>query len=170
MKKTSNYLAFLILSALFFLSACAQKQENGAQTSQTAQETSSEVDYDCANCGMPSQDFPNWQAFVKETGGKVVYFCAPRCMFMYLSDGEAAARAAEIQVVNYYKAPEKIDAKTAFFVTGSDVIGPMGVDFVPFASQQDAEAFKNEHQGKHIYAFSDITPEILKAELVGKSH
>ncbi|WP_051203183.1 nitrous oxide reductase accessory protein NosL [Hugenholtzia roseola] len=180
MKKISNHLTILVLLSLLFFSACAQKQDSGAQMSQqegmtqtgteTGSETNTEINYDCVNCGMPSQDFPNWQALVKETGGKEVYFCAPRCLFMHLSEEEAAARASEIRVVNYYKAPEKIDAKTAFFVTGSDVTGPMGVDFVPFANQQDAEAFKNEHQGKQIYSFSEITPEVLKAELGGKKH
>ena len=35
-----------------------------------------------------------------------------------------------------------IDAETAFFVAGSDVRGPMGAELIPFATREDAEAFR----------------------------
>ena len=63
--------------------------------------------------------------------------------------------------VKDYGTKEYIDAKTANYVKGSDVKGPMGDDLVPFASSDDAAAFVHEHGGE-VIAYEDITKDLLK--------
>ncbi|MEX1309973.1 MAG: nitrous oxide reductase accessory protein NosL, partial [Candidatus Sulfomarinibacteraceae bacterium] len=53
-------------------------------------------------------------------------------------------------------------AETAFFVAGSDVRGPMGAELVPFATREDAEAFRSDHRGAAVLAFDDIDLDTLR--------
>jgi copper chaperone NosL len=66
----------------------------------------------------------------------------------------------EIWVKDYYSL-KWTNAKEAFYVSGSDVYGPMGHEFVPFASKAAAESFMSDHKGKEMYAFSEITAELV---------
>ena len=64
-----------------------------------------------------------------------------------------------IYVTDFYNL-ERIDARKAYFVTGSDVLGPMGHEFVPLASKADADDFLKDHKGKKLYTFERITPAL----------
>ena len=66
-----------------------------------------------------------------------------------------------VYVTDYYRL-EPIDARTAYFVVGSDVYGPMGRELIPFARANDAREFMKDHRGKVILRFSDVTLEVLK--------
>ena len=46
-----------------------------------------------------------------------------------------------------------------WYVIGSDVLGPMGHEFVPLASRAEAEEFMRDHKGKRTLAFAEITAE-----------
>jgi nitrous oxide reductase accessory protein NosL len=54
-----------------------------------------------------------------------------------------------------------IDAKTAFFVIGSDVYGPMGKELIPFETEADASEFMQDHKGDRIIKFEHIKPFII---------
>jgi nitrous oxide reductase accessory protein NosL len=56
-----------------------------------------------------------------------------------------------------------IDARAAFFVSGSDVNGPMGSELIPFSTEKDARSFKLDHKGKLILRFSDVTRQTIKS-------
>ena len=49
-----------------------------------------------------------------------------------------------------YYALEPIDGRTAFYVVGSDVFGPMGKELIPFAQRAQAEEFLKDHKGRAI--------------------
>ena len=66
-----------------------------------------------------------------------------------------------VYVTEYYDM-KIVDAKSAFFVIGSDVYGPMGRELIPFVSKSDAEAFKGDHEGKRILRFEEVKPGIIK--------
>jgi len=55
----------------------------------------------------------------------------------------------------------RIDARQAWYVIGSDVLGPMGHELVPFATLEDADAFLHDHAAKRILPFGDVTQELL---------
>ena len=52
------------------------------------------------------------------------------------------------------------NARTAFYVVGSDVHGAMGEEFFPFAARPVAETFAAEHGGD-VLGFEDISPATL---------
>lgn len=121
---------------------------------------------DCRHCGMTSTEFPKWKVKVVAKAGEV-WYCSPRCMFISTLNKEKAPKEiASIEAVEYYNT-KPVDAKTAFYVTGSDILGPMGHDLVPLKDKAAANDFKNEHKGAKIYTFAEVNMETVKA-LVNK--
>ncbi len=54
-----------------------------------------------------------------------------------------------------------VNASTAFFVTGSDVYGPMGNELIPFLTNEAAQNFMTDHRAEKIIRFDDITPKLV---------
>ena len=73
---------------------------------------------------------------------------------------EKGRKFDQIYVSDYYKL-HKIDAKSAFFVIGSNVLGPMGNELIPFENEEDALTFAKDHFGKKIVKFDEITPLLV---------
>jgi copper chaperone NosL len=99
--------------------------------------------------------------------GKVVGFDGPGDLFRYfLEPAKYHFDAANIThlFVTEYGSPKLLDAKTAFFVVGSDFTGSMGPDAAPFATQEAAEKFKAEHHGRAVVAFTGVKPEDLASK------
>jgi nitrous oxide reductase accessory protein NosL len=121
----------------------------------------------CPVCGMFVAKYPDWIAEVRFRNGGYAVFDGPKDLFKYLADMKryAPGRRQEdikaITVMDYY-AVRPIDGATAFYVTGSDVYGPMGSEFIPFEKETDAREFFKDHGGKQILRFKDITPAVLK--------
>ena len=115
----------------------------------------------CAVCGMIVSKYPNWVAVVTWKDGHSHFFDGAKDLFKFLHDlakyapGDRQEDIAGIYVTDFYNL-EKIDARRALFVTGSDVLGPMGHEFVPLASQADADDFMKDHKGRRIYSFKQI--------------
>ncbi|MFA6756407.1 MAG: nitrous oxide reductase accessory protein NosL, partial [Sulfurospirillaceae bacterium] len=61
-----------------------------------------------------------------------------------------------------YYTLEALEAKDAFYVVGSDVYGPMGNELIPFSKEANAKTFRDDHKGKQIVSFDEITPELVK--------
>ncbi|MFZ4539966.1 nitrous oxide reductase accessory protein NosL [Propionivibrio sp.] len=121
--------------------------------------------YLCPVCGMLVAKYPNWMAIVIYKDGHPHFFDGAKDMFKYLGDlpkyapGHKAAEISGIWVTEFYGLT-RIDARKAFYVMGSDVLGPMGHEFVPLESRSDAEDFLKEHKGKRILSFEQATPEV----------
>lgn len=86
-------------------------------------------------------------------------------MFKFLGDlakyapGHRKDDITGIYVTDFYNL-ERIDARQAIFVIGSDVLGPMGHELVPLASKADAHDFMKDHKGKRVLSFDMVKPEI----------
>ena len=63
---------------------------------------------------------------------------------------------------NYYDLA-LVDGMKAYYVAGSDVYGPMGRELIPFAKESEAKEFMNDHKGKSILRFNQVTPALLKS-------
>jgi len=118
----------------------------------------------CAVCGMFVAKYPIWVAVI-ESSGKSRYFDGAKDMLAFYFNprafgGSDADRKGAIWVKDYYSL-KWIDGRKAFYVTGSDIMGPMGHEFIPFDGRSAAETFMQDHKGKKILAFSDITPEMV---------
>jgi len=110
--------------------------------------------------------YPDWAAAAKTKDSKIIYYDGPKDMFMHYfnpghyTPGKKQSDITGLLVKEYYSL-KMIDAKNAFFVIGSDVYGPMGAEVIPFASQQDAASFMQDHKGKKIVRFGEVTPQLL---------
>jgi nitrous oxide reductase accessory protein NosL len=122
----------------------------------------------CPVCGMFVAKYANWVTSSRFKDGSVVYFDGVKDLFTHYFDpsrytpGRRQGDIAAMTVREYY-ALKTIDAKSAWFVIGSDVHGPMGNELVPFASRDDAAAFLADHKGKKILRFNEITRQIVKS-------
>ncbi len=120
----------------------------------------------CPVCGMFVSRYPDWTAAVRFQDGTTAWFDGAKDLFKFLADpgwflpGRKAADVAAVAVTDYY-AVTPIDAKEAFFVVGSDVLGPMGKELVPFAKRAEAEEFLRDHRGKRILRFADVNRSVL---------
>jgi nitrous oxide reductase accessory protein NosL len=117
--------------------------------------------------------YPNWVAVVTWKNGHSHFFDGSKDMFKFLHDlpkfapGHRKEDITGIYVTDFYNL-ERMDARKALFVTGSDVLGPMGHEFVPLANKADADDFLKDHKGKKIIAFDQVTPDLPIALDAGK--
>ena len=121
----------------------------------------------CPVCGMLVHRYPDFLASVTYDDGQTVYFDGAKDMFKYLFDlaryapERRADRIRAVRVTEYYDMTP-IDGHRAFFVVGSDVLGPMGHELIPLRSQADALGFKKDHKGRRVLTYPQVTPVIIK--------
>ncbi len=127
----------------------------------------------CPVCGMIVSKYPNWVATVLYKDGHAHHFDGAKDMFKYLQDLPKYApghRKEDIKVVavtDFYNLG-KVDARRAHFVIGSDVLGPMGHEFVPLATKMDADDFLKDHKGKRALTFDQVTTQLVEQVDNGK--
>lgn len=126
------------------------------------------VDAKCPVCGMFVAKFPDWTAAARFKDGSTSYYDGPKDMFSHYLDtsrytpGKLQVDIVALSVKEYYSLA-MIDARAAFYVTGSDVNGPMGSELIPFKTEKDAKSFRLDHRGKRILHFNEITRQIIKS-------
>lgn len=112
----------------------------------------------CEVCGMFVAPYPQWVAVMAMADGRHFYFDGPKDLFIYYGDlakylpGATYDQVADLFVTEYYTA-RPISAREVFFVAGSDVRGPMGMELVPVAGRGAAETFLRDHGGKKLMRF-----------------
>ena len=118
----------------------------------------------CPVCGMFVSKYPDWTASVVFQDGTTAYFDGAKDLFKFLASpatyGRGGSPVARAQVTDYY-AVQVVDARQAFFVVGSDVLGPMGKELVPFGNRAEADEFLRDHRGKKVLRFAEVTPAVL---------
>lgn len=122
----------------------------------------------CPVCGMFVYKYPKWVALIVFQDGGHYFYDGAKDMFKHIfntakyTPGQSAEGIQEIHVTDYYDV-ELIDAKSAFYVIGSDVLGPMGHELLPFKDQESAQEFLEDHKGKSILRYQDITPAVIES-------
>ncbi len=121
----------------------------------------------CPVCGMFTAKYSDFAARVTFSDGASFTFDGPKDMFTMLLDvakyapGRSRSDVEEVLVTEYYDLVA-IDAETALFVVGSDVRGPMGAELVPFATREDADAFRTDHRGTAVLTFDEVDSDTLR--------
>lgn len=119
----------------------------------------------CPVCGMLVSKYPNWTATVLYKDGHTHHFDGTKDLFKYLHEfpkyapGHRAEDISQIAVTDFYNL-QRIDARKAWYVLGSDVLGPMGHELVPLATEADAADFMKDHKGKRVLGFGQVTKEV----------
>lgn len=112
----------------------------------------------CAVCGMFVAPFPQWTAAFELKDGRYFYFDGPKDLFICLFDlpaylpGVSMDQVAGVYVTEYYSTGLQ-PATEVIFVTGSDVLGPMGSELVPVLGREAAETFRRDHKGQALMRF-----------------
>jgi len=120
----------------------------------------------CAVCGMFVAKYRPWIAQIIFSDSSYAAFDGPKDMFKYYfqlnkyAPAKKHADIAAVYVTEYYSA-KFMDAKKMFYVTGSNVLGPMGDELIPVATEAQAKEFLKDHKGKTILKFSEISMEHL---------
>lgn len=120
----------------------------------------------CPVCGMFVAKYPYWIATVLFQDGHADHFDGPKDFFKYLLDmnkyarGRAREQIKAMGVTGYYD-PVRIDAATASYVIGSDVLGPMGHELVPLTDDAEAREFLADHKGRRTLSFDAVTAALL---------
>lgn len=122
----------------------------------------------CPVCGMFVYKYPKWVAQIIFKDGSYYFYDGAKDMFKHIFDtakytpGTTPENIRDIYVTDYYEV-ELIKAPSAFYVIGSDILGPMGHELLPFKDQESAQEFMEDHKGKAIMRFQDVTPAIIES-------
>lgn len=120
----------------------------------------------CPVCGMFVHKYPKWTSQIVVQNTHSHFFDGVKDMMKFYFEPSLYHHShtprdfTHIFVSDYYTL-EKIEAKEAFFVAGSNVYGPMGYELIPFKNEADAIEFSGSHNGKKVYPFHKITKEIV---------
>jgi copper chaperone NosL len=121
----------------------------------------------CPVCGMFVHKYPDFAASMVFRDGHRVYFDGSKDMFKYYHNMKkydpqrSPSDVVGLYVTDYY-ALAPTDGLRAIYVIGSDVLGPMGHELIPFAKGMEAAEFKRDHRGKTIVTFNSVTSGMVK--------
>ena len=151
----------ILLPALFTLLLMCCMQPAGATSSLPVPSGKDK----CPVCGMFVSKYPDWLGTIVFKNSPAVFFDGPKDLFSYYlkirnNDGHKLITA--IMVKDYYTL-KHIEARKAHFVVGSNILGPMGKELVPFEKPAAAKEFLKDHKGKRIISFNEINAALLKS-------
>ena len=125
----------------------------------------------CPVCGMFTYKYPKWVAQIFYKNHHYSFDGVKDLMKFYFDPMkwgkyENAKREdiSKILVTDYYS-QKAIDGTKAYYVIGSDVLGAMGNELIPFEQEADAKTFLDDHHGKTMIRFDKIVKkEVYKLD------
>lgn len=122
----------------------------------------------CPVCGMFVAKYPNFAAQIVFKDGSALHFDGSKDLLKCYFDlpryakGKKEADIAAVFVTSYYDL-KPIEARSAWYVTGSDIFGPMGKELIPFPKESEAREFMKDHKGKAILRFKEVSRQTVAA-------
>jgi nitrous oxide reductase accessory protein NosL len=114
----------------------------------------------CPVCAMPVAEHERFSAAIVLADGTAYYFCSAGCMLRawvnpahYLNRERDALRRP---IVRDYFTGDFIDGRRALWISGSDVIGPMGPALVAIQSEDDLAVFRRRHGVGTVFSLSAL--------------
>lgn len=162
--------ASLVTAALILVSTTARTDDGGPvpalkPLAADGQMTLSETDR-CPVCAMFPARRPQTAAAMTLKSGKTFYFCGNGCLLrtwlrptVYLGKPQAEI---ERLVVRDYFSGQPIDGRTAVWVAGSDVVGPMGPAIIALGDAAQLATFKNRHGGTTVFTLDLVDDALWK--------
>jgi len=120
----------------------------------------------CTVCGMYPARFPNHNSQIWTKSGKTIHFCSTKCLVNFNAEPEKYMKepvTTKMAWVTLYSNGMYESAFGPYYVVGSKIHGPMGMEALPFKAKKDAEEFV-EIQGGKIVSFSQLTPELVMGD------
>lgn len=120
----------------------------------------------CPVCAMFPARYPNTAAAMTLKNGETFYFCSNSCLLRaWLRPAAYLNRGAEVidrLVVQDYFSGRPIDGLTATWVTGSNVIGPMGPAIITLGDAGQLNTFQKRHGGRTVFAIDQLDDDLWK--------
>jgi len=140
----------------------------------SAQPKKIEANKECPLCGMYPARYPqfNCQIVFKDGGYEAFDSAVGLLVYLLFPDktGIKPKPVREIYFKDYFK-ENWMEAGKAIFVTGSNIMGPMGVEFLPVDSEQAANDLKKQENGQDIVHYNEINRQyMVKAAKAGWLH
>ena len=114
----------------------------------------------CRVCGMYIDQYQKSAAELVFKDGQKEYTCGVACMLREVEDAGGISAFQSVKVHDWVSG-ELVDAQTATYVIGSNVIPDMVPNYIAFAKREEAEAFAAKEGGEVIdfnIAYDDISP------------
>jgi len=122
----------------------------------------------CPVCGMFVHKYPNWVGQIVFNDKTYASFDGAKDMFKYYFDLKKYNPKKKIDdiggiwVTDYYTL-RLIDGKTALYVVGSDLLGPMGRELIPHRSAKAADNFMKDHGGNKVLKFDEVDIDLIES-------
>jgi copper chaperone NosL len=178
-KKSTPIYSLIILFLLILAVGCAAsgsktgEQSSEAVSSQVAVKEPMEIaeNVSCGKCGMYPANYPRWHTQIIFKDDVMTAFDGCKCMFNFLFaiekfDKIHSRNDVAVAWVKDFDSGKWLNAEDAYYVVGSDMMGPMGKELIPFADQAAAMKF-NQEQGGTMMKYAEITPEVLETLEMG---
>jgi nitrous oxide reductase accessory protein NosL len=128
----------------------------------------------CPLCGMYPARYPQFNCQIVFKDGSYEAFDSAAGLLVYLlfpdNTGIKLKPVAKIYFKDYFK-ENWLEAGKTFFVTGSEIMGPMGIEFLAVDSEQAAKGLKEQEKGQDIIHFKEINRQyMIKAAKAGWLH
>lgn len=152
-------IAFAIAGATV-LDGCSKSETAAAQPVELTR------DIACSLDGMTLMDYPGPKAQIHYESGDPDFFCDTVEMFAIFLKPEQQKRVRAIFVQDMGQADwanpigHWIDAKTAFYVSGSKRRGSMGPTLASYAREEDARSLAAK-EGGQVFRFDQVTPAMV---------
>ena len=105
----------------------------------------------CPVCAMLPMRYPRFAAAIELQGGMLNAWLNPD-IFLGTEAGQLKR-----PLVREYLSGQTLDAREVIWVSGSDVVGPMGPALIPLKGASDLEAFRRRHGAKHVFRLEELT-------------
>ena len=120
----------------------------------------------CPVCAMFPARQPASAAAMTLKTGETFYFCSNGCLLRAFLRPQAylnvhPGKIEGLTVLDYFSG-QPTDARTATWVAGSDVIGPMGPAIIALADAAQLAVFKRRHGGHTIFTLDQLTSDLWK--------
>ncbi len=114
----------------------------------------------CPVCAMLPIRYPRFAAAIELQDGRTYYFCSPGCMLKTWLQPDiflgTKGTSLKRPIVLEYLDGKPLDAREVIWVSGSDVIGPMGPALVPLKDEAHLEVFRQRHGAKRIFRLEEL--------------
>jgi copper chaperone NosL len=158
-----KFWVILFLIVLFGMTACGSLQPIKIEPHKA-----------CPLCGMYPARYPQFNCQIVFKDGSYEAFDSAVGLLVYRffpdNTGIKLNPIAQIYFKDYLK-ERWLEAGKTFFVIGSEIMGPMGVEFLPVDSEQAAKELKKQEQGQDNTSFKKINRQyMIKAAKAGWLH
>lgn len=165
-----NFQRVLMLCLILFVAACSEEVKEEINTDPFAFKAGDE----CHVCGMLVTEWPGAKGqSINKQSGQTLKFCSTTDLFSWWLQPENKTVKAQIYVHDMAKSEwaqpadeHLIDAREAWYVVGSDLIGAMGPTLVSYADESAAQELATKSGGR-VLRFDDI--DLLVLQEIGQA-